>query len=241
MEKKYHELQGAFSYIQERTIDVLEKEGIKLKQFVHTISTFPARCHVTVQMNRFERMKTVSGCDIRFDDIFTIWNQEVAWSFLDFTVLELIVKRYGSTELQDTMKEYSSKIKDFRKRTIVSRLMQIWTDPMDMPKECERYKTLIHNLKIKAHTCTLEKLEGLRICSCDKLLRGTPLSRAALVLFCMEHGCLSVTWIVQAHLVQKMRETLVQCIIDGEYFKENDIISLELDRELFTTMERVRN
>ena len=237
VEVKYTELQMEFSNIQEGIMDVLEENGIKLERFGRALSTFPAAAHV--QMNSFEHMKTVSGSGVKFDDIFKIWNQDVVWSFLDYALLEVIVWRFGSNELKDAMKEYSRKIKDFRRRTIVSRLMYIWKDAMSMPKELERYETLIHNLKIKAHNCTLEKLEVLRIRSCDKLLRGTPLSRAALVLYRIEYGCISVTWIVQTHLVQKMREALVQCIINGEYLKENNIISLELDGELFMTMERV--
>lgn len=234
LEEKLEELQVTFANIQEDIMNALELKGVKFKQFKRAISTFPAH----VQMNSFESIKTVSARNVELEDIFSSWNQDLIWSFLDFTLLERIVKKYGSSELNNSMKEYSSRLKDFRKRTIVSRLMCIWLDP-NPPKEYERCKTLIHNLNIKADECTLEKLELLRKRSCDKLLKGIPLSEAALVLFRLKLGCISLTWIVRIDWVQNIREALVQCVIDGEYFKENDIISLELDGEVFMTMERV--
>lgn len=233
LKKKKEELQYAFEEIQENIMEILEQEKVLFKKFKRAISCFPAH----VQLNSFRNFKTVSG-DVEFEDIFSSWNQDVVWSFLDFTLLEGIVKRYGSIALKDSMKEYSTKLQDFRKRTLVSRLMNLWTDP-NLPKEYEKCKTLILDLRVKADECTLEKLEWLRKHSCNKFLKGIPLSEAALVLFRLKPGCVCVTWIVRSDVVQNVRSALVQCVINGEYFKENNIISVMLDGEPFMSMERV--
>lgn len=235
LEEELEELQGVFGRIQESIMEVLDQKGVLFKQFKRAISSFPAH----VQLNSFRNFKTVSG-NVEFEDIFSSWNQDVVWSFLDFTLLEGIVKRYGHDKLRDSMKEYSLRLKNFRQRTLVSRLMDIWTDPNE-PKDYEKCKKLILNLNIKADECTLEKLEVLRKRSSDKFLKGIPLSEAALVLFRLKIGCLSLTWIARTDMVQNIREVVVQCVKNGEYFKENSIRSLVLDGERFMSMERVRS
>ncbi len=119
-------------------------------------------------------------------------------------------------------------------------LMAEWTNfNPNLPEEYEKCKTMIVDLHIDPDERTLEKLEVLRKRSCHKLLKGIPLSESALVLFRLKFGSIILTWIVRIDMVQNIREALKQCVISGEYFKENDIISLELDGEPFMPMERV--
>ena len=228
------ELEDDFESIQRSVMEILEEKGIGIKKLKRTICSLPAH----VQMNSFKSFERISAnCD-EIERIVSIWNRDVVWSFLDFALLGKIVKEYGTNEMKISMKQYSVKVADFRKRTLISRLMEIWTEP-NKPSEYGECKTLILNLDVRADECTLERLEVLRNNSREKLLKGIPLSEAALVLFLLERGCISVTWIVPINLVQKIREALVQCIADGEYFKENSIISVELDGESFMPLERL--
>jgi hypothetical protein len=215
-------------------MEILIDRGIEYRKFMRAISCFPPH----VQMNSFKIIKTAGSKDVKLEDIFSILNQEVAWSFLDFALLEWIVKKYGSRELRVSMGKYSNRLRNFRKRTIVSRLMCIWTEPNE-PEEYDSCNTLIARLNIKAEECTLEELAAFQKRSHEKLLKNIYLSEAALVLFRLKPGSLSLTWIVWKDLVPKIREALIQCIAYGEYFKENNIICMELDGEPFMTMERV--
>lgn len=226
-------LQSTFEKLQQKTMERLEEEGVGIKQFKRAISSFAPN----VQLKSFTSFKKVSG-SVGVEDVFSIWNQDVMWSFLDFTLLERLVMKYGSTEMKNSMRQYSNWVEDFRQRTMVSKLMEMWKVP-NLPEEYEKCKKIIVDLNIRADECTLARLEHLRRHSCNKLLKGIPLSEAALVLFQLTPGCIILTWIVWADVIQKMKESLLQCINDGEYFKENSIITMVIDGETFMSMETV--
>lgn len=232
MKCKIEELQKDFEDIQQQIMDILDEKGVKFKKFKRAISSFPNH----VQMNSFTSLKTVSG-EVEIDDIFSNWNTNVVWSFLDFSLLEHIVKRFGSDDLKASTREYSRKLSEFQRRTTVVKLMEIWPD-QNQPDEYENCKKMILDLHLDPDVCTLKKLEDLRRRSC-KLLKGILLSEAALVLFKLKYGSLTLIWIVCTGVVQNFKEALHQCVQEGTYFKENDIITLELDGEIFMSMERV--
>lgn len=217
-------------------MEELDRRGVKFKQFKRAVCSFA----LNVQLNSFTSFKKVSG-SVEIEDVFNIWNKDMMWSFLDFNLLERIVKQYGTCEIKTTMKKYANWVEDFRQRTTVSRVMDLWSElwgKPNQPEEYEKCKQMIVDLNIKAAECTLEKLERLRKRSCQ-LLKGIPLSEAALVLFELKPGSLHLTWLVWTDVVQDFKKALIQCVNDGEYFKENNIIILELDGEHFMPMERV--
>jgi hypothetical protein len=234
LKKEVEDLKHHFECIQQAVMKQLDEKEVKFEQFKRAVSSYGPR----VQLNSFSGFKKISGSGVEIMDVFSVWNTDVMWSFLDFYLLDRLVKDYGDIKMTNSMRQYSSKMEDFRRRTTVSKLMAIWDDPC-LPEEYERCKKMIVNLNIKADNCTLEQLEHTRMKSCQKLLKGIPLSEAALVLFQLEAGCIRLTWIVWADVVEHIRVSLVQCIAEGEYFKENSIISLELDGEHFMPMERV--
>ena len=73
------------------------------------------------------------------------------------------------------------------------------------------------------------------------LLKETPLSEGALVLHSVKYGriIIIITWMVHINLVPKLKIAFVQCVLEGVYFNENSIITLELDGEVYMSVERV--
>lgn len=237
LREELQDLRFTFESIQQDTMEELDRRGVKYKPFKHAVCSFG----FNVKLNSFTSFKKVSG-SVEIEDVFSIWNKDMMWSFLDFNLLERLVKQYGTCEMKASMKQYSNWVVDFRQRTTVSRLMDIWGElwaEPNQPEEYEKCKQMIVDLNIKAAECTLQELERLQKHSCHKLLKGIPLSEAALVLFKLKSGCICLTWLVWTDVVQNIREALIRCVLDGEYFKENNIITLKLDGEHFMPMERV--
>lgn len=219
-------MQKLFEDIQFSMLNTLEEKEIKIKPFKRSLSTYPSH----VQLKAFTTLKKVSG-DIDLDDIFSIWNTELVWSFLDVTLLEHIVKRLGSDILKDKMKQYSDQLKEFRERTTVFMLMKLWPN-FKPPPDYEECKTAILTLKENARKCTLEKLELLRKQACRKLQKYK-LSEAALVMFDVSPGSIRLIWILHKKMVQDFKIVFRECETTGVFFKENNIIKLELDGEIF--------
>lgn len=216
----------------------LDKKKVKVMDIKRTVSS----CGPDVQLRSFTSFKKVSGSEVGIEDIFCIWNIDMMWSFLDFHLLQKLVEKYGNVAMKRSMREYAMKMESFRRRITVSRLMSVWVMDRPCPPEDSVYtkcEKMIADLHIRANKCTLADLEELRLITCRKLLKGVALSEVALALFELTHGSIHVTWIVWAEVVQTIKRALVQCITDGEYFKENNIISIQLDGEHFMSMERV--
>ena len=232
VESKVEELKFEFESNQEAMIQKLKEEGVTYEKFKQTISTFPGN----VQLKSLKSLKSASG-EIDMEDIFSILNQKFAWSFLDVCLLERIVKRFGSDTEKESMKNYSEKLSIFRKKTTVSKLMHIWTDP-NLPHTYSECKKLILRLGWDPDKFTLEQLEKLRKRT-RGLLKEIPLSEVALVLYYVKYGSIFLTWIVNDDFVSQFKAAFTQCVRDGVYFKENGIISLELDGQEFKSMEMV--
>ena len=165
-------MQTAFEDLQFTLLELLEEKGITYKKFKRAMSTYPGQ----VQIRVFKTLQP--GRDM---DIFSLWNTESVWSFLDVTLLEHIVRTFGSDNLKDEMQQYSYRLQDFRKRTTVSRLVEAWPS-LEPPQEYEACQKAILTLNENARECTLEKLKVLQKYASTKL-KEYSLSEAALVLY----------------------------------------------------------
>lgn len=213
-------------------LSIFEENGVNVKIFKRAIKTYPGQIQLSI-----DSLRTVSGSIEDIGDIFSMWNQTFVWSFLDITLLEHIVKRHGTASLQDAMRQYSFKLKDFRQRTTVSTLVKVWSYP-DIPKDAkyEKCKNFILTLRENAKECTLEKLELLRKRTC----KGLVLSEAALVLFALNPGSITIIWLLPVSLVEHCKEALRKRIFSKKFYKENKITRLELDGDIFPIEEVVK-
>ncbi len=229
MERKIEEMQSIFEQIQLKLLETFEEKKIKFKSFKRAFSTYPSQ----VQLRGFNALKKASG-EHDFDILFHYWNTEYVWSFLDVTLLEHIVKRLGTDILKDMMAQYIHELKEFRKRTTVFMLMNLWQG-CKSPEDYEACKKVILTLKESAKECTLEKLESLRKHACTRLQKKFVLSEAALVLFDVKPGSITLIWIVHNNTVEDFKEAM------RVFFKENNIMQLKLDGEVFMPMEEVND
>lgn len=237
-------MQEVFEEIQNRLLEVLNEKEIKYTQLKKNLSTYP--CHV--QIKGFNSLKKISG-EVGLDDVFSIWNSEFVWSFLDVTLLEYIVRRKGSSDLKEKMRNYSEKLKKFREQTTVYMLIDVQPDSLLAPDEFKRRKKVLPpnelneceeavlNLRESPEQCTLEKLENLRKKTCRKFA----LSEVALVMLTVSPGCIILVWIIHNAVVQKFKEELKECITNRTYFKENNIVRLHLCEDTFMSIEEVNS
>ena len=214
---------------------ILSDNKVSFTDIRRVISSLP-RYIQRNSLNNLKSLKTVSG-GVTVEDIFSVLNENFAWSFLDYYLLERIVQKYGTEELKKTMVEYSNELSNFRRKTTVSKLMSLWYDP-NLPPKYEECKEIVLRKKWDPDHFTLDKLEKLRYRT-HQLLKEIPLSEAALVLYQAKYGSIVITWIVHIDLVPKFKVAFDQCVLEGVYFKENSIITVELDGEVYMSMERV--
>lgn len=230
-------MQDFFQDIQIMLLETLEERRIKVTvtKLKKILGTSSFMCQV--QLQGMNSLKTVSGGPIEIDEIFEMWNAELVWSFLDVTLLKLIVRRLGSDVLKNMMFEYCKQLEEFRRKTTVFMLVKVFPE-LKSPVDFEACKEAILSLKENAKYCTLEKLEVLRKFACEKL-KKFKLSEAALVLFKVSSGSVLLIWLVHNNTVDEFKHVLRECIAARVFFKENNIARLELDGEIFMPMEEV--
>ncbi len=199
-----------------------------VEDFADCISTYPI--YTPVQRKSLKSLQKES----RIRDIFGTFNDHLVWSFLDFNLLECIIRDLGSRELKGLMKAYSNKMKEFRKKTKATTLIDIWDESgvvhIHHYKEC---KQLFLSLNLNPDECTLHRLDDIRTRACRLVIGYKPsLAEAALVLYKVKYGSITLIWIVHVSLVQQFKDAFRQCIT-GVFFEENNITRLELDGVVF--------
>lgn len=236
MQEEIDQLQGTFEEIQQKLMATLKDQGIEVEKFTTKISTYPT-C-TPVQRKSLKSLENASN----IEDIFYIWNEHFVWSFLDFTSLEYIVKRMGSNELKGLMKRYSNKMKEFREKTKVATLIDVWDSPAlacDNLHHLQECKKLLMELKVDPDKCTLASLEAIRkrAARLRKGIKNLSLAEAAVVLYRLKHGSIILIWIIPINLVQQFKDAFKECIAMGAFFGENNITRLELDGDVFMPNE----
>ena len=120
---------------------------MEVKKFVDSVKTYLTSSHV--QRRSFRELQKEAD-EYSISDIFGYWNEHLVWSFLDFALLEHIVKRMGSNTLKGLMKNYSNKMKEFRKRTKAHTLIKVWPNPVSDMCNYKQCKEILVKLKVNS-------------------------------------------------------------------------------------------
>ena len=79
---------------------------------------------------------------------------------MEFHLSEHIVSNYASNDLKKRMENYSYEVADFRTRTTVYSLINVWPDP-NVSSQIEECETMLVRYNLDTATCTLERLETI--------------------------------------------------------------------------------
>ncbi len=161
----------------------------------------------------------VSNEDIH--QLFAYFNKFL-WNFIDYTLLNHIVQKVGSSSLKHDMSKYVADLAEFRKKTTVSELIEFWQGRKETPCFCE----VKVRLDIHPNECTLEDLNHLRIQLCERVL--PPLSELALILCTVTGGSVVVTWQISADLAIILARKLMSSKECVKLFRSQKIILLRV-------------
>ena len=206
-------LEKLFGDIVDQTSDIIIKEEM-------SVSAFKLRLfNLSVQDKKLHMKFLREIKDATFNDV--LFELNMYWDFLNYTLLEHLVKKFGDEALKVSMEDYKKRLKEFRCKT---RLCDFAKHFKHIKKELERKE-----LKIKKdkswEECTLEDLENWRENITQKLFPDLP--SFILELQAIDEGCVSITWGVPAvyatTLIEKMKT------LDVSFCKEHGILSLHVD------------
>ena len=158
------------------------------------------------------------------DTILNIWVDLSPYlNFLNYEILEHILKKFKDDVLQKTMDQYIAQIGAFFKSTRLCDFLKCWPVRGKTPPEKGLLKFLTAKTTKDWDTCTLEDLDHLRGSLARKLL----LPKFALFLQDASEGCVSVTYSVPASLAVPLQADIKNTELKA--FVDMDIETITVD------------
>ena len=142
------------------------------------------------------------------------------WNYLNFSLLEDVIKTFCREALMARMEEYKKKLEDFRCKT---RLCVFAETEQICLLAGENLKEFVVKHDKNWTMCTLQDLENWKKSLTETLL----LPSFAVKPRKISTGCVSITWAIPAMFTPSLVEKLKT--LDKNFCKEHKIMSLTLD------------
>ena len=177
---------------------------------VNSLTLLPIALRTEYQKFVSENLKTLEKAE-SIEEIFHHLN--LHFTFIDYRLLEHLIKKYGSKQLKRNMSAYARAIQVFLDETTVQQLMDHWPGRRDIPPHFEE---LIAVIDEDPCTYTLRKLDNLR----KKFCSETRLSEIVLVLIGVGKKCsFTLSWGVPSIFVPQLKSVIssLRSFYQGEH------------------------
>ena len=137
------------------------------------------------------------------DRIFTILSRTGAINFLNFRLLQLVVKNFGNENLKDRMVKYGEEVNTFMKETKFIDFYRIWSGQA-VHGSVPNYQQLVVKLDRKWPEATLSMIAEI-----ESYLAGEFQLNAFIFRFSQAtQGCINLVWLIPASAAQLIKEAM---------------------------------
>ena len=144
------------------------------------------------------------------------------WDFLNFDLLEHIIKKFGSEDLKQRMESYKCDLRSFRRSTRLCDFIDCWPVRGQSPPIAELRK-FVGKVGYRWDSCTLEDLETLK----GVITRKFFLPGFALQLGEILEGSITITWLIPVPFVKALHEAFETT--SSKFFVEQKIEVITID------------
>ena len=199
---------------------VVIEEHTPIKKLTHTLQLLPLSIRddhlqfVESSLPNIEKAGSV-------DEIFRYLN--LYWNFIDYHLLEHLIKRCGNKSLKAKMGKYVRDLAEFRGKTTIAQvcgLAKVWSIRADLPQHFSRLSTKFNK---KASEYTLEELEQFRRAFC----REFSLKDTVAMLAGATDGSVIVFWHVPSSVVSNLTAAILGH--PHGFFEHHLLIEIDLD------------
>ena len=213
------ELEDQFSDMIDRTLDIITDKEVTVQLFKKRLISLNVRNKE--QHKEFLDANIFSGASAE-STVEDMWCKLSDYSnFLNYTLVEHTIKKFGDRDLLETMKAYKRKLEIFRSKTRLCDFV-VYFRGITKCKE-----VLMKSLKVKFdenwETCTLQDMENWK----ESLTQTLLLPSFTMDATEIDTGCVTITWAIPAMFTPSLVEKLK--ILDKNFCKEHKIMSLTLD------------
>ena len=202
--------------------DEITKKHTSVKKFQHTVTLLPLSIRADHCQFLKENLSKIEKAD-SIDEIFTYLN--LYWTFIDYTLLEHIIREHGSNHLKAKMKDYVQDLAQFKRTTTISQICGVarrWYSRPDLP---EHFALLSAKFKKDPSEYTLEELEQFRVSFC----REFSLSESTTMFSGAIEGSLIIHWHIPSSLVPGLTAAILSHPHSNRFFEQQSLLLLEID------------
>ena len=204
-----------------------ELENIPVEQFCNTITLPPLSLKDQLSGCLGDIIPKITNADT-IKEIFFLLNMHV-WNYLNYSLLEHIVERYGSVKTKEMMQHYVSILTDFLRDTPLQVFWNIQpSKSIDFPSHL---KQLVVQHKKSWSDSTLEDVEKFR----QEVACEYSLYTFSLILAKIEKGSVIVTWLVSETVAQILTTDITPERL--EFFRTLDIVQITVDDSIHVAPE----
>lgn len=215
LEQQIDNLEKEFHDLEDKVIEAMERDGVSLQKVQGWCTRLPdsLKCQLgTLLENKLSKVYRASSVNKLFSKL-SLWN---CWNFLNCDLLNHIVHRFGNREVTEMMDQYLVKLRTFRGRTVLKRIIPTRLVDSLPPDSFEVMKLKMGE---EWEEKTLADLESLRV----KFLRMHRLPDYAVQFLGGEQGCLALSFTVADSV------TAAEVVRSRTFFRHHHILKVFLD------------
>ena len=201
--------------------ELKEKKALDIQEVLHALTLLPTKLRNEYQKLILDKLPTLRS-EESISELFLHLNP--LFSFLDYSLLEYIIKVFGSTSLKDKMNSYCSEVQKFMSHTTVQQLIDYWPCEEEIAPNISK---MVATIERDPRTYNLLELDAIRRKIC---IRARLFDVICAVVSVKYSHSFVVTWGVPSILASDMIKSL-ELAHDG-FFSENDIHILSVGDKL---------
>ena len=217
--RRIETLESDFDDLRTGIIDELSsKRVITVKKLIDTLTSLPLSLRKEYESAIRKYLHDMLNAK-RVDDLFIHLNPLL--SFIDYGLIELFIKKFGSDELKKDMRSYCSKIRLFMKETTIKQLIDHLPGQPEIPP---KYSLLEAKIGQDAGKCTLEQIDTIRRRYCIEVQLSEIIFHLIAVV---ESNSFIVKWLVPVNFISNIVK--FTNAMKANLFEECKLMSLTLD------------
>ena len=217
-------METKFNGLHQRLKSEVTTNRLTVDEFYQALATLPIAFRMEYERSIQQSLHAVEESDgqrvvtsrvfLQFSPLFV---------FIDYNLLDHMIKKFGSAELKSEMALYIEDVKIFMKETTVGDLIDHWGggEVSDL-----NYAQLRAKFRDDPMTYTLERLNRFRRRFCSQVR----ISKLICCIISFESTeSFFATWIIPAAIIPELSEAIQQ--LDESFFEEEHIISIFVDQK----------
>ena len=217
---KIDNLEDQFNNLRTRIMNELStKPDITVQVLLNQLTGLPLSLRREYESSIAKRIPSMRT-ETQVNDLFIIHLNPLT-SFIDYGLIEYVIKKFGSDGLKRDMQSYCSEIMIFMKETTIKQLIDHLPGQAEVPP---KFSLIEAKIGENASECTLEKLNTIRKRQCSELRLSEIVFH---LLALLDSNSFVVRWLVPSALVSEIMKSIRN--VDQSFYQEFKITFLTLD------------